>query len=222
MVRNNNKRNNHINLNYKTLVCRFWKDGDCIKGNSCEFAHGEQDIRLRLCKAHFIHSNCKWGEECLFSHVKFAYRYPRNSEEATEDHNLQKKVDIKPNSQNSKEATDPTENNQNLTKISDDTKIILCPYFSLGKCVSGQFCRYKHDLNSRICEIKNPLSLKSMNKRKQIIGLNGNVKPMDFKSADENDSVDDMDFNFENFKRPIQKSETFTPFKAKLLTEKKI
>ena len=31
---------------YKTNICGFWQTGKCMRGDSCYFAHGEEELRM--------------------------------------------------------------------------------------------------------------------------------------------------------------------------------
>lgn len=43
---------------YKTVICRYWGTGDCRYGARCAFAHGADELRVRLahCPA-AVHAN---------------------------------------------------------------------------------------------------------------------------------------------------------------------
>jgi len=62
----------------KTEICRSWrKFGACIYGNSCHFAHGASELRVRpkphrnykteMCKK-FLAGYCPYGPRCCFVH----------------------------------------------------------------------------------------------------------------------------------------------------------
>lgn len=61
----------------KTIVCRFFLQGACSKGSSCNFAHGHVDLRDRpdlakttICKS-WLNGRCPFlSDECPFAHGK--------------------------------------------------------------------------------------------------------------------------------------------------------
>lgn len=60
---------------YKTEMCRNWEQGFCAFGNSCSFAHGENELRLkplddRPCLHYFQHGYCLYGGRCQYSHAR--------------------------------------------------------------------------------------------------------------------------------------------------------
>eukprot|EP00930_Biecheleria_cincta_P097894 TRINITY_DN8957_c0_g1_i1.p1 TRINITY_DN8957_c0_g1~~TRINITY_DN8957_c0_g1_i1.p1 ORF type:complete len:181 (+),score=31.00 TRINITY_DN8957_c0_g1_i1:96-638(+) len=60
-----------------TKLCKFFLADACTRGQSCNFAHSEEDLKplpdyskTRLCKAFWRNDFCKAGAECLFAHGK--------------------------------------------------------------------------------------------------------------------------------------------------------
>jgi len=77
------KFNTHL---FKTEVCRSWQElGDCPYGDSCQFAHGQQELRVRpmihkkyktvRCKK-FLAGHCPYGSRCCFVHSLHEQRLP--------------------------------------------------------------------------------------------------------------------------------------------------
>ena len=74
----NNINNNMNNNNRKRLICNYYINGACHKGNECTFSHDTPQVKKpnvnfyylilkELCKF-FLTGNCHKGEECLYSH----------------------------------------------------------------------------------------------------------------------------------------------------------
>lgn len=77
------KFNTHL---FKTEVCRSWSElGYCPYGDSCQFAHGQQELRVRpmihkkyktvRCKK-FLAGHCPYGTRCCFVHRLQEQRLP--------------------------------------------------------------------------------------------------------------------------------------------------
>merc|ERR1719228_2772550 len=77
------KFNTHL---FKTEVCRSWSElGYCPYGDSCQFAHGAQELRVRpmihkkyktvRCKK-FLAGHCPYGTRCCFVHRLHEQRLP--------------------------------------------------------------------------------------------------------------------------------------------------
>jgi len=77
------KFNTHL---FKTEVCRSWSElGYCPYGDSCQFAHGAQELRVRpmihkkyktvRCKK-FLAGHCPYGSRCCFVHSLHEQRLP--------------------------------------------------------------------------------------------------------------------------------------------------
>jgi hypothetical protein len=65
---------------YKTELCRNWVElkGRCRYGEKCQFAHGEEELRLpvrhpkyktEICK-NWLNKCCRYGHKCSFVHGK--------------------------------------------------------------------------------------------------------------------------------------------------------
>ena len=85
---NNNKKkfikfsddHNDFKTKYKTEICHYWEMyGKCKYGDSCAFAHGNDELNKRkmssnyktkLCKQFFELGYCAYGKRCQFSHKK--------------------------------------------------------------------------------------------------------------------------------------------------------
>jgi len=59
---------------YKTEMCRYYRGG-CVKGSSCSYAHGEEELRVApelaktsLCQAWMKHSCPLSSKDCQFAH----------------------------------------------------------------------------------------------------------------------------------------------------------
>ncbi|KAG0643712.1 hypothetical protein HOY80DRAFT_1019989 [Tuber brumale] len=65
------------NALYKTEMCRNWNEvGDCRYGRSCQFAHGQKELRVvarhgqwktKTCMA-WLHGGCTYGSRCCYAH----------------------------------------------------------------------------------------------------------------------------------------------------------
>ena len=63
----------------KTLLCKFWEQGQCERGRLCRFAHGEAEygswrpaappptVKSALC-VFFMRGACLRGERCVWAH----------------------------------------------------------------------------------------------------------------------------------------------------------
>jgi len=75
---------NEFKLKYKTEKCKYWElKKECKFGESCAFAHGDEDIRDRIisstnyktkkCKQFFDAGYCPYGSRCQFLHGQRSY-----------------------------------------------------------------------------------------------------------------------------------------------------
>jgi len=80
----NRRLNTQLKDYYKTAICRRWKElSYCPYGETCRFAHGWRELRMRpkkhkknnndTCKK-FIAGCCPYGSRCNFSHDVFEKR----------------------------------------------------------------------------------------------------------------------------------------------------
>lgn len=63
---------------FKTEICKKWlKDGNCPYKETCQFAHGFEELREKkvpksyktvLCENYSKNGNCRYGERCKFVH----------------------------------------------------------------------------------------------------------------------------------------------------------
>lgn len=70
--------NNDFKIKWKTEICHYWEMyGKCKYGNSCAFAHGNEELNKRKmsssyktkpCKQFFELGYCTYGTRCQFSH----------------------------------------------------------------------------------------------------------------------------------------------------------
>ena len=70
---------------WKTTKCAFFEKGCCKKGNSCSFAHGGTDTRVRpdltktvMCSSWQRRRTCKAGDACKFAHGQTDLRRDSN------------------------------------------------------------------------------------------------------------------------------------------------
>ncbi|CAK9107450.1 Zinc finger CCCH domain-containing protein 4 [Durusdinium trenchii] len=109
--------------NFKTVLCKYFEQGNCTKGDQCSFAHGEAELpggvghgsaasavkepvptfKTVLCK-YFELGHCSRGEDCTYAH-------------GLED--LQ-------------------------TREVGTYKTVLCKYFEAGTCTKGASCTFAH------------------------------------------------------------------------------
>jgi len=74
---------------YKTEVCRSWVEkGTCKYGHKCQFAHGEDELRVimrhpkyktELCKTFVATGSCPYGNRCRFIHPPTVGDHTNNS-----------------------------------------------------------------------------------------------------------------------------------------------
>eukprot|EP00477_Mikrocytos_mackini_P001414 GAHX01001520.1.p1 GENE.GAHX01001520.1~~GAHX01001520.1.p1 ORF type:complete len:217 (-),score=44.77 GAHX01001520.1:22-672(-) len=115
----------------KTSVCsNFMRDGVCKYGLSCQFAHGEHELRERhktrnfktkLCRNLALTNNCPYGDKCTFLHDPKEIENTANDEAYLPKH-------FEPN----KYKTKPCMN-----------------YFNFGFCQYGDRCTFSHELKDQ-------------------------------------------------------------------------
>ncbi|EKM60832.1 uncharacterized protein PHACADRAFT_247008 [Phanerochaete carnosa HHB-10118-sp] len=74
-----NANNRKLGL-YKTELCRSWEEkGSCRYGAKCQFAHGEEELRLvqrhpkyktEICRTFWVSGSCPYGKRCCFIHTE--------------------------------------------------------------------------------------------------------------------------------------------------------
>ncbi|EIN13634.1 hypothetical protein PUNSTDRAFT_117353 [Punctularia strigosozonata HHB-11173 SS5] len=65
---------------YKTELCRSWEEkGTCRYGTKCQFAHGEEELRVvarhpkyktEICRTFWVSGSCPYGKRCCFIHTE--------------------------------------------------------------------------------------------------------------------------------------------------------
>jgi hypothetical protein len=65
---------------YKTELCRSWEEkGTCRYGTKCQFAHGEDELRIvsrhpkyktEICRTFWVSGACPYGKRCCFIHTE--------------------------------------------------------------------------------------------------------------------------------------------------------
>ncbi|KAJ1637095.1 hypothetical protein T492DRAFT_955001 [Pavlovales sp. CCMP2436] len=55
------------NRNYRTLVCKHWLRGLCMKGERCEFLHVYDPARMPVCHVFATYGECT-NKDCIFAH----------------------------------------------------------------------------------------------------------------------------------------------------------
>ncbi|KIK95623.1 hypothetical protein PAXRUDRAFT_369679 [Paxillus rubicundulus Ve08.2h10] len=65
---------------YKTELCRSWEEkGTCRYGAKCQFAHGEEELRVvarhpkyktEICRTFWVSGACPYGKRCCFIHTE--------------------------------------------------------------------------------------------------------------------------------------------------------
>jgi len=56
-------------MSFKLVPCRYFKMGQCQKGNSCQFSH-DLDIKGTPPCVYFLRGYCAKGNKCTFRHEK--------------------------------------------------------------------------------------------------------------------------------------------------------
>lgn len=59
----------HLQGKFRTIVCRHWLNGSCMKGDSCEFLHRKDADRMPDCRFGLKCPN-KDNGKCPFKHVE--------------------------------------------------------------------------------------------------------------------------------------------------------
>lgn len=59
----------------KTKMCKFFMKGECMRGNTCTFAHNQKELhpqpdlyKTQLCSAFIAGGSCRRGNRCKFAH----------------------------------------------------------------------------------------------------------------------------------------------------------
>ena len=60
----------------KMTICRHWQRGFCKKGDTCTFAHGEEERRAPTICKHWKTGSCKKGDKCAFTHAEVLIESP--------------------------------------------------------------------------------------------------------------------------------------------------
>lgn len=67
----------HVDLFRGTTLCQFYLAGNCLRGDSCKFAHGFEKLqdkpdfaKSRLCESFMMLGSCAEGAACSFAHGK--------------------------------------------------------------------------------------------------------------------------------------------------------
>ena len=72
---------------FKTEICKNWLCGKCDFGDSCAFAHGEDQLRKKTrfipCKTYSKYGKCPFGNKCHFEHLDTADSSPVESDGET-------------------------------------------------------------------------------------------------------------------------------------------
>ncbi|KAJ7225863.1 hypothetical protein GGX14DRAFT_641447 [Mycena pura] len=65
---------------YKTELCRSWEEkGTCRYAGKCQFAHGEEELRVvsrhpkyktEICRTFWVSGSCPYGKRCCFIHTE--------------------------------------------------------------------------------------------------------------------------------------------------------
>ncbi|KAI5074816.1 hypothetical protein GOP47_0010777 [Adiantum capillus-veneris] len=53
----------------KRILCKYFKQGACFKGDGCEFSHDWRDPDCNVC-TYYQSGNCAYGSSCRYEHVK--------------------------------------------------------------------------------------------------------------------------------------------------------
>lgn len=80
----------------RTKLCRFFIKGQCVRGESCTFAHGTTDLRAQpdwfrtqLCHDWHKSQSCAYGSKCKFAHSSSEVR-PANNTKSKKKRNRKK------------------------------------------------------------------------------------------------------------------------------------
>uniref|UniRef100_A0A5K3FPK6 C3H1-type domain-containing protein n=1 Tax=Mesocestoides corti TaxID=53468 RepID=A0A5K3FPK6_MESCO len=78
ILRNSRRLSAEENVLYKTKLCTYYeRQGSCILGESCQFAHGINELRqpqdhpryrTKDCMEFTIMGLCRFGDKCIFIH----------------------------------------------------------------------------------------------------------------------------------------------------------
>lgn len=56
------------NKNLSHVPCKFYRQGTCQAGDSCQFSHSADKMDQTPCK-YFLRGNCKFGSKCALAHI---------------------------------------------------------------------------------------------------------------------------------------------------------
>ena len=114
---------------YKMTICRHWQRGLCKKGDTCTFAHGEEERRAPTICKHWKTGTCKKGDKCAFAHSEVLKESPA------------KKARTKPPA--SEEPPEPDGFNSQGLRIRAG-KAECAWYRRTGVCLFLQRCKFSH------------------------------------------------------------------------------
>lgn len=122
-------RTNHAaNSVVKKKICRDWAEGQCTRGSSCSFAHGNEEIhnfKKILCKNFEANGSCPHGAECHFAHGV---------------HELN--ADAGPSIGHKSETRLPV--GDRPPRSSNGGEVTICKHFKEGTCSRGDTCYFAH------------------------------------------------------------------------------
>ncbi|XP_066954798.1 uncharacterized protein [Macrobrachium rosenbergii] len=60
----------------ENVLCRYFKNGVCRKGDNCRFSHDPNDKPSMICR-YFLKGACNYGEKCRYEHQQPSYLVPQ-------------------------------------------------------------------------------------------------------------------------------------------------
>jgi len=137
----------------KTRPCRYWLKGHCQYGDSCRFAHGDEELeeeeeedengaartqrgseyrKTKLCR-HWMTGSCPFEDSCKFAHGEHELQLHSSWEEL-----------VASCAQEEQERKQQEESSAPMRPRPDLTRTALCKFYNRGICPYGVGCRFAH------------------------------------------------------------------------------
>jgi hypothetical protein len=72
---NNNNNNKPPNSKLKTVLCRYFVEGRCQKGDDCTFSHDIAPLKKYECCKYYLNGFCSKGDKCIYLHSEFPCKF---------------------------------------------------------------------------------------------------------------------------------------------------
>ncbi|KAJ3694655.1 hypothetical protein LUZ60_000032 [Juncus effusus] len=151
-------------MSSKRVLCKFFMQGACLKGEYCEFSHDWNDPPNNIC-TFYQRGMCSYGSRCRYDHVKPS----RNQTLVTTNQNPPpvrlslspstsscpptESLSIKPSWSPNQSLSNPEERNGSKTlEPVDPFELPICSFAAAGSCPYGDTCTHLHGDTCPVCE----------------------------------------------------------------------